>query len=145
MFSEETMITMADGTKKNINLLTRGQLILNKNNKMIKVLEVIPYPNRPAVGIQLDNETGVFFTCPNTKVYCSYQNNNKIIADYLPLHQVNDNNAILKSSLKMFNPSSNVNIVTYDNTDENLTKTLYKLITVDNGTSYFANGILTNC
>ena len=145
MFSEETMITMADGTKKNINLLTRGQLILNKNNKMIKVLEVVSYPNRPVVGIQLDNETGVFFACPNTKVYCSYQNNNRTVADYIPLHQVNDNNAILKNSLKMFDPSSNVNIVTYDNTDENLTKTLYKLITIDSGTSYYANGILTNC
>jgi hypothetical protein len=145
MFSEETMITMADGSKKNINLLKRGQLILNKNNKMIKVLEVVSYPNRPVVGIQLDNETGVFFTCPNTTVYCSYQNNNRTTADYIPFHQVNDKNAILKKSLKMFDPLSNVNIVTYDNTDINLVKTVYKLITIDNGTSYYANGILTNC
>jgi hypothetical protein len=56
------MITMADGSKKNINLFKRGQLILNKNNKMIKVRSVIP--NRPVVGIQLDNEILFFFTCP---------------------------------------------------------------------------------
>jgi hypothetical protein len=43
---------------------------------MIKVVEVVSYPNRPVVGIQLDNETGVLHV-RILHLYCSYQNNNR--------------------------------------------------------------------
>ena len=57
MLSAETLISMADGTKKNINLIQKGDLILNKLNRCVgvKVIRITTYYNHSAIGIQLDN------------------------------------------------------------------------------------------
>ena len=143
MFSQEALVSMADSTFKNINLLHRGDMILNKFKKPTKVLNVYTHTNQQCVRVQLDNGTNTFYTSPNSIVLCHFRlPNNTIQSEYCHISHVHENKGYVKTDLKLFSPDSDVLLESYIDTTE--THTLYSLQTSDNSQSYLLNHIIVS-
>jgi hypothetical protein len=144
MFSQESLITMANGTFKPINTLQRGDIVLNKLYKPTRILKVNIYENERCVRVQFDNGTNTFHLSPNTIVLCYYRlPDNTFKSEYCHISHVHENNGYMKSNLKLFSPDSDILIESYVESSEN--KTLYSLVTSDNSQSYLVNhAIISN-
>jgi hypothetical protein len=142
MFSEDALVTMANGGFKPIKSIVRGDFILNKFGKKTSVLSVKTFPNNEAVRIQLDNGTGTFYISPNAIVFGHYRTSDlRLISEYAPISQIYDNNGYIKSDLKIFSPDSDVQIESYITAEPH---TLYSITTSDNSQSYKINNIIVS-
>ena len=142
MFSSESIIKMGNGTLKNINNVRRGEFIMNKMNKPVRI-DNITQSNMNVVVVQLNNGTGIFYVSPNAKFLSHKVNNDgSHLLEKCSISEINTNGCMLKSSLKLFSANSNVSLTTYDNSDPNLTKMCYNITTLDNTNSFFVNGVI---
>lgn len=140
MFSEEALISMANGTFKPIKSIVRGDLILNKFGKKTSVLALKEHQNESTIRIQLDNGTGTFYMSPNTIVLGYYRTPELTLkSEYAMISQIKENGGFLKSDLKIFSPDSDVKIEVYD---IGQAQTLYSLTTSDNSKSYKVNKVI---
>jgi hypothetical protein len=142
MFSQEALVYMADGSKRNINSLRVGEMILNKFRNPVKVNRVIKKDNVPAIAVQLDNGTGLFYTTIDTLVLCHYGTDGSYVSKFDTIEEVHLRNGQLKNSIKVFSPESDVEISNYDTSNSTLTKTMYNIQTIDSTNSYFMNGVI---
>lgn len=146
MYSAETLITMADGTFKNINNVQVGDIIYNKLLRPVEISRIHSQTNTPVVEVQLNNGTGVFYTSPNSKIFCHHvANDGSQHTEYCSISQAHGEGAKLKSSMKILSPESDVTYTTYDDSNVSLTKTTYCLHTLDSTRSFFANKIIACC
>lgn len=149
MFSSETMISMTDGSKKPISTIRVNDSILDKLNLPMKVTEVNKYLNHEAVGIQLNNGTGVFYCDRDVKFLCHNVNNNGTstvgYSSINNIHTFSGSSSRLKSSPKVFSPESDVSITTYDDPTPSHTKDLYCIHTNDGTYAFYVNGVITTC
>lgn len=142
MYSEEALVSMANGTFKPIKSIVRGDLIQNKFGKKTTVLSLKEHQNEQSIRIQLDNGTGTFHVSPNAIVLGYYRTPELTLkSEYLAISQVKEHNGFLKSDLKLFSPDSDVRIEIYDNAEP---RTLYSLTTSDNSKSYKINKIIVS-
>jgi hypothetical protein len=138
MFSQESLVSMGNGTLKPIYLIQKGDIILNKFKLPVSVLKVNTYENQSCVRIQFNNGTNTFHSSPNSIVFCYYRlPNHTLKSEYCNISDVHDHNGYLKSNLKLFSPESDIYIDSY--IDNNNKCTLYSLQTSDNSQSYFVN------
>jgi hypothetical protein len=146
MFSEETLIEMADGKLKHINTIKPGDLIINKLRNPIRVRKLEVFPNTLVVAVQLNNGTGVFYTAPNTKFLCHHIIENQHVSHFDTIQNIHTDGGYLKSSMKFFSPESDVSISNYDSSNATLTKTVYCIEPIGDSTnSYIINGVIANC
>jgi hypothetical protein len=142
MFSEDALVSMANGTFKSIKLLVRGDVILNKFGKKTVVLSVKTHQNENTIRVQLDNGTGTFYMSPDTIVLGYYRTPELTLkSEYVPISQIKNNNGFLKSDLKIFSPDSDSKIELYEIAQP---QTLYSLITSDNSKSYKVNKVIVS-
>lgn len=142
MFSEEALISMANGSFKPINQLVRGELIINKFGKRTTVLQLKTHEKEESMRIQLDNGTGTFYISPNTIVLGYYRTPELTLkSEYCTISHLHQNKGYLKSGLKLFSPESDVQIESYISSEP---RTLYSLITSDNSKSYKVNKIIVS-
>jgi hypothetical protein len=142
MFSEEALISMADGTFKPIGSIVKGDIILNKFKRTTKVLNKQTHNNQECFRVQFNNRTSSFHTSPESIVFCYYRTPDYTLkSQYCHLSHVYDNNGFIKADLKIFSPDSDVLIESYTLSDP---VTLYSLYTSDNSQSYFVNKIITS-
>lgn len=145
MFSSESVVKMSNGTFKNINNVNRGEFIMNKMNKPVRV-DSITSKELHAVGIQLSNGSNVFYATPDSKFMSHTLNNDGSHSlEKSTIFQIHTKGCMLKNSLKLFSNETNVTLSTYDDSDPTLTKTLYSISTLDNTLSYFVNGVIVFC
>lgn len=138
MFSQDSLVSMADGTFKPINQIKKGDIILNKFKQHVRILKVNIHENQQAVRIQFNNGTNTFHISPNTIVFCYYRlPDNTLKSEYCPISHVHENSGYMKSDLKIFSPESDIAIDSYI-PDEQL-YTLYSLYTSDTSQSYLIN------
>jgi hypothetical protein len=147
MFSAEAIVSMADGTKKHINNLSNGDLILNKLNRPVKVRSVTIEENIHVVAVQLNNGSGIFYVAPNTKFLCHHiDNTNHHINHFDTIQNINVDHGHVKSNIKMFSPESDISISSYDDSNVSLQKTVYCIQSLNDSTSsYIINGIIVQC
>ena len=149
MFSAETMITMGDSSYKHINLIKVNDIIVNKLLKAVKVTQIHKIIAQAAVGIQLNNGTGVFYCDSSSKFLChNIETNNSHVSDYTTiedLHNFSGHSAYLKSSPIMFGSDTDVSITTYDDPTPPHIKDLYCLHTNDQTQTFYANKVITLC
>lgn len=146
MFSEESKVSMGNGSFKNISELRQGDYILNKFNDPVKVYSIQKINQQQVLRIELNNGTEPFYTTPDTLFLCSFNNENQFVSKYLNIREIKNLNAKLKISLKIFSNETNVNCNGNDNDNNDiLIKNVYKLTTLDqdNTESYFINGVIT--
>lgn len=141
MFSSETFVEMADGSKKAINIIRQGDMVMNKFKKPSKVRKVLKFPNTITISIQLNNGTGVFYTTSTTEALCTHIMNNQHKISFCPFSMIHNGNGCAKSSMRSFSPESNVLISNYDDATQTI-KDLYQLEISDSTKSFFANGII---
>jgi hypothetical protein len=142
MFSEDALVSMANGTFKSIKLLVRGDIILNKFGKKTTVLSVKTHQVENSIRVQLDNGTGTFYMSPDTIVLGYYRTPELTLkSEYAPISQIKANNGFLKSDLKIFSPDSDCKIELYEIAQQ---QTLYSLTTSDNSKSYKVNKIIVS-
>lgn len=142
MFSPESIITMGNGTMKNINNVKRGEFIMNKMSKPVRI-DNITNSDMNVVVIQLNNGSGVFYASPNAEFLSHKINTNgSHLLEKCSINEINTNRCMLKSSLKLFSTDSDISLTTYDNSDPNLTKMCYTITTLDNTNSFFVNGVI---
>lgn len=142
MFSEEALVSMANGSFKPINTVVRGDQIMNKFGKRTTVLNIKTHPDEECVRVQLDNGTGTFYISPHTIVLGYYRTPDlRLKSEYGPISSIHENNGYLKSDLKIFSPDSDVRIESYVSSEP---KTLYSIITMDNSRSYKINKIIVS-
>jgi hypothetical protein len=118
MFSAETLVNMSDGTKKHINLITVGNIVMNKLLKPVKVSRVHTLTNQQIVSILLDNGTSLFHCAPTTKFLSHTLNvDSSHSTGFLPITTIHSNRSLLKKSNKLLSTESDVSISTYDDTN----------------------------
>ena len=146
MYSAETLISMVDGTFKNINNIRVGDKIYNKLFKPVSVSRIHLQENTPVAEIQLNNGTGVFFISPTTKVFshCSRIDGSQC-AEYCTIADTHAEGGKLKNSIKILSPESDVVFTTFNNSNVSLTKTTYCIHTLDPTRTFFANKIIACC
>ena len=143
MFSAETLITMADGTVKHINLIQQNDFILNKLRKPVQVKRINKIPNAQVVEVQLNNGTGAFFCTPNSIVYCHHTTNDgSHRTQHCSISDAASDDAKLKNSISLFSPESDVSITSFNDSNPDLKKDVYSLYAIDETKSFFANGII---
>jgi len=137
MFSKESIVSMANGTFKHIDSIIKGDIILNKFKQATKVLHIYTYNDVDSIEIQLDNGTNTFYASPQSIFFCYFRTpEHSLKSQYCPISKAYNNNACLKSDLKMFSPDSDVKITKYITSTPT---TLYSLYTSDNSQSYLIN------
>jgi len=143
MFSKEALIYMANGTYKSVSEVKTGEYIMNKLYAPTKVIRVHKLINKNVIEMQLHNGTKPFFCSPEIIVYCHHTTpDGKHHTEYTCLNEVYANKSKLKSSIKPFSPNTDVDILTYNNTNPELTKDLYCIHTIDPTGSFIVNGII---
>ena len=143
MFSGDSKIRMASNNDRNISSIVVGDLIMNKFNKIVKVIAVHSYAAHDSVAVQLNNGSNVFYFSPDTVFMCHHVlNNGSHESHNCIMSEINDNDAKLKSSGKIFSNESDIEIVTYDPT--NVPNTLYCIHTNDNTNTFFINNIIVS-
>ena len=149
MFSSDTIVSMANGTFKNINHITVNDMILDKLNTSVRVVRTSVHPEHICVGIQLNNGTGVFYCDPNVKFLChNILNNGNVVSQYSSISSINEFSGIsskLKSSSKVFSNQSDVSITTYNDPTDHIKKDLYCLYTNDGTQTFYVNKVITMC
>lgn len=141
MFSEESMISMGDGSFKNISKLREFDFIYNKLKNPVKINTIIKVLQQQVLKVILSDST-FFYTTYNTLFLCVYQKENGFVSKYLDIISIKNLDAKLKKSLKIFNNETNIGII---NVNIGFVKDVYKLTTLDEETSYFINGVITKC
>lgn len=142
MFSEDALISMANGTFKPISSIVKGDGILNKFKETTRVLNVNTYNNKECVRVQLNNGTNSFYTSPDSIVFCYYRTPDTTLkSEYCHISHVHEVNGFIKSDLKIFSPDSDVSIESYVTSEPT---TLYSLYTSDNSQSYLVNKIIVS-
>ena len=145
MFSEEALISMADGSIKHINTLKPGDLIINKLSKPVKVRKLTSHTAN-VVTLQLNNGTGVFYVEPNAQFLCHHITNAEHTCHFDILADIHVHGGYLKNSMKVFSPESDVSISNYDASNVSLTKTVYCIESIGDSTnSYIVNGVIASC
>jgi hypothetical protein len=139
MFSEESMISMGDGSFKKISELRQFDFIYNKLKNPVKINTIIKVLQQPVLKVQLNESS--FHTTPDTQFLCVYHTEQGLVSKYLDIISIKNINGKLKSSLKIFSNEPNVEIISVTND----TKDVYKLTTLDSETSYFVNGVIMRC
>ena len=138
MFSANALVLMANGSKKQLSTIRRGDIVLNKLRQPMRVMRIHTFPNSPAVKITLDNGTPEFSCGLSAQVYARYINDQGIhTVEFMSIEDAHAKNAKLKSTIKMFSPESDVSILSYTPEPENIT--LYSLELNDVTRSYFVN------
>jgi hypothetical protein len=136
MFSEETMISMGDGSFKKISELRQFDFIYNKLKNPVKINTIRKFLQQPVLKVQLSESS--FYTTPNTLFLCVYYTEQGLVSKYLDIISIKNINGKLKSSLKIFSNEPNVEIISVTND----TKDVYTLTTLDSETSFFVNGVI---
>jgi hypothetical protein len=138
MFSQDSLVSMANGTFKPINEIQRGDVILNKFKRQVRVLKINVHENKTAIRIQFNNGTNTCHVSPDTIVFCYYRlPDNSLKSEYCKISKVHDNNGYLKSDLKIFSPDSDIGLESYVQDEQ--THTLYSLQTYETSQSYIIN------
>lgn len=146
MYSAETLISMADGTFKTINNIRVGDKVYNKLFKPVEVSRVHSSDNTPVVEVQLNNGTGVFYTSPESKIFCHHvHNDGSHHTEYCSISDAHLEGAKLKNSLKILSPESDVIFTTYDDSNVSLTKTTYCIHTLESSRTFLVNKIIACC
>jgi hypothetical protein len=149
MFSEEAIISMANGSQKHIDKIKVNDVVLNKLNQPVSVNKIEKYTAHASVGIQLNNGTGVFYCDPSVKVLChNIALNGNSTSDFYSIsdvHTYSGTSSRLKSSSKMFSPESDVSITTYDDPTPPHIKDLYCIHTSDSTQTFYVNKIIASC
>lgn len=141
MFSEDSMISMGDGSFKKISELRQFDFIYNKLKNPVKINTIQKILQRSVLKVQLNNNT-FFYTIPETLFLCVYHTEQGLISKYLDIISIKNLDGKLKSSLKIFSNEPNIEIISVT-TD--YTKDVYTLTTLDSETSYFVNGVIVKC
>jgi hypothetical protein len=142
MFSEDTLVSMANGTFKPISSIVKGDAILNKFKGSTRVLNINTYNNQECIRVQLNNGTNSFYTSPDSIVFCYYRTPDTTLqSEYCHISHVHEVNGYIKSDLKIFSPDSDVSIESYVTSEPT---TLYSLHTSDNSQSYLVNKIIVS-
>jgi hypothetical protein len=140
MFSEEAIVSMANGAFKPISDIVKGDIILNKFKRSTRVLKIHTHTNQGCIRVQLNNGTNSFHTSPESIVFCYYRTPDSTLkSEYCHISHVHENNGYIKADLKIFSPDSDVEIESYVTSDP---ITLYSLYTSDNSQSYIINNII---
>lgn len=139
MFSEESMISMGDGSFKSISELRHLDFIYNKLKNPVKINTIIKVLQQPVLKVELNNT--FFYTTPNTIFLCVYHTEQGFVSKYLDIISIKNVNGKLKTSLKIFSNEPNVEIISVTND----TKDVYALNTLDSETSFFVNGVIVKC
>lgn len=144
MFSEDTLISMVDGTFKEIIDIKPNDYIFNKFKNPVRVLRLNTY-TAPAVGVQFNNETPLVYTGVNTQFICVHKVEGTTQSHWANLEHVDLVSGKVKSSMKTFSPLSDVTVSTFlDNVAEE--KVMYCIQTKgDMSKSYIANGVIVKC
>lgn len=143
MYSAETLISMSDGTFKNINNIRVGDKIYNKLYKPVIVSRIHKTDNAPVVEVQLNNGTGVFYTSPTSKIFCHHvHNDGRHHTEYCSISDAHSEGAKLKNSIKILSPESDVTFTTYNDSNQSLTKTTYCIHTLESSRTFFINKII---
>jgi hypothetical protein len=146
MYSAEALISMANGSFKNINNVRVGDKIYNKLSRPVNVTRIHKIDNAPVVEIQLNNGTGVFYSSPSSKIFCHHVHiDGKHHTEYCSIASAYTDGAKLKNSLKILSPNSDVIFTTYDDSNTSLTKTVYCIHTIDSSRSFFVNKVIACC
>lgn len=142
MFSEDVLISMANGEKKLLKDINVGDLIMNKFGKMTSVRKIKKYVDYDCIFIQLDNNSEGFYVNSETIVLGYYRGgDDRLISEYCSISDILENKGFIKSDLKIFSPDSDVEIVLHKVSEP---KTLYSLITGDDSKSYKVNNIIVS-
>ena len=139
MFSEESIISMGDGSFKSISELRHLDFIYNKLKNPVKINTIIKVLQQPVLKVELNNT--FFYTTPNTLFLCVYHTEQGFVSKYLDIISIKNVNGKLKTSLKIFSNEPNVEIISVIND----TKDVYALTTLDSETSFFVNGVIVKC
>jgi hypothetical protein len=139
MFSEESIISMGDGSFKSISELRHLDFIYNKLKNPVKINTIIKVLQQPVLKVELNNT--FFYTTPNTLFLCVYHTEQGFVSKYLDIISIKNVNGKLKTSLKIFSNEPNVEIISVTND----TKDVYALTTLDSETSFFVNGVIVKC
>lgn len=136
MFSEESMISMGDGSFKKISELRQFDFIYNKLKNPVKINTIRKFLQMDVLKVQLSESS--FYTTPETLFLCVYYTEQGLVSKYLDIISIKNLNGKLKSSLKIFSNEPNIEIISVTND----TKDVFELITLDSETSYFVNGVI---
>lgn len=146
MYSSEALVSMADGSFKNINNIKVGDAIYNKFMKPVSVSRVHSSANAPVVEVQFNNGTGIFYAIPASQVFVHHAQTDKSHnLQYDTISNARTEGARLKSTMKFLSPQSDVSFTTYNDSDTTLTKTVYCLHTLDGSKTYFVNKTIVCC
>jgi hypothetical protein len=140
MFSEESIVSMGDGSFKKISELRPFDFIYNKFKNPVKINTIQKILQQSVLKIEINNT--FFYTTPDTLFLCVYHTEQGFVSKYLDIVSIQNLNGKLKNSIKIFSNETDNEII---NVTNNYIKDVYKLTTLDSETSYFVNGVITKC
>ena len=118
MFGEDAVFSLSNGQYKTANLIRQGDIILNKFRRPIKVSRVHIIKNVPVITLHLNNGTNPFHVNPELKVFAHFTNEEGVhFTGYKPIREVRKLNGTIKRIINLFSPSSNVEILSYMDSD----------------------------
>lgn len=147
MFSEDTLVNMANNTLKPIKLLKVNDIIINKFKKPVKISKIHILKQQPAVEVQLENISTPFNCSPLTKFashHVLHDNSHSSYTDsIINIYNSSAVNSRLKNSMVMFSYSSDVAITLFE--ENPILLDLYCIHTNDPSQSFFINDVITFC
>lgn len=141
-FSEEATILMADGTYKSIKDVKKGQYVMNKQKKPVRVMANYKQLAEDCVSFERAGDVTTLYCTPDQKFSACYTNTaGSTVHEKLTVTEMDQKSAVFKNSTKMFSTTSNVVMNNYNGTL--VSKDIYSLDVSDNAKSFIMNTVLT--
>ena len=141
-FSEEATILMADGTYKSIKNIKKGEYVMNKRKKPVRVMANYKQLAEDTISFERDGDVTTIYCTPDQKFPAIYINTaGSTVNELLTLSEMDTKSAKFKNSTRMFSTTSNVVMNNYSGTL--VSKDVWSLDVSDNTKSFIMNTIFT--
>jgi hypothetical protein len=139
-FSKECLIKMSDGTSKRIDSINTGDSVMDMYMRACKITKITKLSSHVIV-IALHNNTETFKMTPDQPILAVWTDINQKCA-FRTLNESCINTVKLKCKPSPFDTKSICLIGSIDESDVNLTDTVYSIEVASPSKTFFANGVI---
>lgn len=141
-FSAEATILMADGTYKSIANIKRGEFVMNRRGRPVRVAANYKQLAEDTISFERDGDITTIYCTPDQKFNAIYTNTagNTVNALMTPT-EMDTHNAKFRNNTRMFSTSSNLVMNNYSGTL--VSKDVWSLDVSDSSKSFVMNTIFT--
>lgn len=119
-FSQEATVLMADGTWKNINLVKKGDYVMNKHGSAVRVMTNYKQLSQDCISFERGGSVTTIYATPDQKFQGCYQlntgGNNVLMCGYYTPSELDDMSGMFKNTTKMFGTQNNIALNNFNGT-----------------------------